>query len=507
MATLSLGNVADAIQSGNFSSDLATKVTAGTNSIVTSVTNMVAPGDLTKTVGDLTKTAGGALDAAKNALGGNASDLLTKAGGGALDAAKNALGTNPADLLKSKLGDIKIPPADIKLPEITGLAGAIDAAKGVSGSAFGAIAKSFKPFTAGIPQNLTAIDLKNKAEQAVADVASAGAGALDALKKSAGGNPLDAVKSLGGGALDAVTKAGSAATDALNKASSVASSVVSKVTDATSAASGIGNMPGGQSVIAQVKDLAAGTTSGVTNVLASVNAVTKTVSTAALNGLGDAASKAAGGVLDVGKTLTTGAGGLDSLTKAGGGALDAAKNLLTGNPLDKLTKGLEAGKQGLASLASAGLPASAAAALSASLNSLSTSSPFPIKMPTVAIGTVDRGEISAQVGSILGDKKVPAPNFSLFAPSAETQAFIDKDRAWQATYDKLTADWETEKAGLQKIMDDAIAKFKEAKKTLPQGDPEIENLRLDARTKIDARFDAYDKFAAKRDALVASKYS
>jgi hypothetical protein len=80
-----------------------------------------------------------------------------------------------------------------------------------------------------------------------------------------------------------------------------------------------------------------------------------------------------------------------------------------------LTKGLDdlkSGKLTLASLASAGLPTGAAAQLNAAISSMSSGGAVQIKLPTVAINTNDRSELTAQITSLLGDAKIPAPNFT-----------------------------------------------------------------------------------------------
>jgi len=182
----------------------------------------------------------------------------------------------------------------------------------------------------------------------------------------------------------------------------------------------------------------------------------------ALGGLAGAAGGALGGLAGaaggaLGK-LTGAAGGLGGLASAAAGALGS------------LTGKIDGGKLGLAALASAGLSPAASAQLSASLNSLNSSSPFPIKMPIVGQGTLDRSEISASISTALGDSRVPAPNFS----SQEEQLAAAK---------KYLAESETKLEKTRKLiaaLNAGQAKSEEKKKiwknlrdTLPEGDPAI----------------------------------
>jgi hypothetical protein len=116
------------------------------------------------------------------------------------------------------------------------------------------------------------------------------------------------------------------------------------------------------------------------------------------------------------------------------------------------------------------LSSAASAQLSASLNSLNSSSPFPIKMPIVGQGTLDRTEISASISKSLGDSRIPAPNFSnMDEQLASSKKYLAESEARLEKTRKLIADLN---AGQAKS--DAKKKiWHNLRDTLPEGDPAI----------------------------------
>jgi hypothetical protein len=275
---------------------------------------------------------------------------------------------------------------------------------------------------------------------------------------------------------------------------------------ASSLASGISNLPGGQSTIASVVNKGTGTLSGVTDTLSSVTSITKTASSAALNKISTAtAGSSAASSLLAGGALT-------GVSAAAAGVLTNPTGSLPGVPklppdipgvpsVDSLTKGLQAGKQPLSALASTGLSAGAAAALSASMNSLSTSSPFPIKIPTVAENTVDRSELNASVGSLLGDKKIPTPNFGGGISAAATgalQAVNDRRSTLEKFEEDRKAIYDKQKA----ITEVARSAYLKADTTLPAGDPEIDKLGLIFIAEAKKAIAILDETSAGRQAIL-----
>jgi peptidyl-tRNA hydrolase len=443
MATIpSMGNVADALSGGNFASKLAVD-TSGISSIKTSLDGIKPPGvsaitDPSKLAGDLTK--------------------------------KTLDGINPSSLLDQAKA--------VKVPEITGLAGLTDATKGLSGGAFSAISSSMKPLAVGVPQNLKAINLKNAAETAAADAATSASSATDALSKASESLPN-------------VTSA----TDVLSK-------TAAGLPNPAALASGVTNIPGGQNTIASIVNKSTGTTSGVSDTLASLNSVTKNASASALNKIStsSAASSAASSLLAGG--ALTGSG------KALAGALTDPSGLIPKIPgvpavpgvpsVDSLTKSLEVGKQPLSALASTGLPAGAAAALAASMNSLSTASPFPIKMPTVAEATVDRSELSTQISSQLGDSKIPAPNFTATGLSPASLNAIDARDKKRAEFFAAQKKYDEEYIVKRAALDIEKAKYVELRENYPVGDP----TREAARAEVNGKIAVFTAWVEEQNALV-----
>jgi hypothetical protein len=238
---------------------------------------------------------------------------------------------------------------------------------------------------------------------------------------------------------------------------------------ATGALSGAASL---SSVGAIASNLSTGALNGISSATASLGSAASLLTGSSLTGAGSALNGAVGSAL---------AGVTGAATKALGGITGAAGAAL--GKIDSLTKGLQSGKVGLASLASAGLPAGAAAALSASINALSSSSPFPIKMPSIATGTIDRSEITALASKLLGNPIIPAANFT-DPVTAAAKAAADSSSAKLEAYDKIHAEGEVERAKYTKLMNEAIVAFETAKNTLPAGDPEIESLRKAARAAI-----------------------
>ena len=240
--------------------------------------------------------------------------------------------------------------------------------------------------------------------------------------------------------LSSLTSAVSSISSSVQNGISIPSSIGSSLTGA--AGSALGKLTG-----------AAGALGGLTGAAGS-----------ALGGLTGAAG-AAGSALS---KLTGAAGGLSGLAGAAGGLGGIAS--AAAGALGSLTSKIDGGKLGLAALASAGLSPAASAQLSASLNSLNSSSPFPIKMPIIGQGTLDRSEISASISAALGDSRVPAPNFSstddqLAASKkylAESEAKLEKTRKLIADLNAGQAKSEAKKKIWHNLRD-----------TLPEGDPAI----------------------------------
>lgn len=451
MATLpSISNVASAISSGNFSSALATAI-GGASSIVTSLDGMSAS---IPSIPSLPSIPGLP----------NISGLPSVPGLPTIDTLRN-----------------------IKPPEITELSGLVDATKGIASSAFTAISNSFKSLQAGVPQNLTIINLKNKLEQVATDTKAASTPLTTSFTNGLNSAGVDVVTGKIPEVEAAVASGG--VKSGLSALSGAMSNVpgMSGIVSPSALASGVSNLPGGQSALSSIVNPSSLTTSGISDTLSGLKTITKNASSAALNQISTATSgsSSVSGLLSGGALIGAGS----SLS----GALSNPSNLLngvTGNnipnvsglpSISTLTQGLQSGKQPLSSLVSTGLSPAAAASLTASMNSLSTASPFPIKMPTVAENTINRSEISSQISNLLGDKKVPAPNFSGLAATP----MRDLSQSEIAAYDENKKEIETlsdSRFALVKAEADARYTLSKAKQDLPQGDPSIPALEQAVET-------------------------
>jgi hypothetical protein len=137
-----------------------------------------------------------------------------------------------------------------------GISGLLDTAKGVAGSAFAAVTSAFKPFKAGVPQNLTAIAEKNAkefADKAAGIVPAAGA-AAGSVAGSLGQVTNAATGSVTGGLTGALSSVGSAVGSTISGVVSGVTSAISGVTKGLTTAmqgvsSGLSIIPGGQNAV------------------------------------------------------------------------------------------------------------------------------------------------------------------------------------------------------------------------------------------------------------------
>jgi hypothetical protein len=198
-------------------------------------------------------------------------------------------------------------------------------------------------------------------------------------------------------------------------ASSVASGGIAGA--ASSLASGLSNLPGGQKTVQAVVNNAQGAINSLPGT-AAISSLVQQASTAALNKL----------------PLPSLPGGLNSLTN----------------------------------LATSGLAAGAAAQLTSAISALSSGGSVSIKLPTIGFNTVDRSGITAQIASVFGDPKIPKPNLvgeiSEGAKSSAQQQ-LDKIKEEVKYAQELTVFNE-------KIREARLAYYA-AKRDLPQGDPGI----------------------------------
>ena len=126
-----------------------------------------------------------------------------------------------------------------------------------------------------------------------------------------------------------------------------------------------------------------------------------------------------------------------------------------------------------AALAKSGLPAGAAAQLQSAISSMGAGGGSPVKMPVIALNTVNRGEITAQTSSLLGDPDIPPPN-PLGEISEDTknnlaQAEKDLAKMKDEAEKKTSYFFDVIEPKRKKLMADRD----QARTSLPQGDPAI----------------------------------
>ena len=319
---------------------------------------------------------------------------------------------------------------------VAGIAGLLDSAKGVAGSAFAAITGAFPTLQAGVPQNIK--DITEKA-QAAAQAPSSNplSGALSAVTGGITGAISGAVGSVTSGITGAIAGVTGAASGLLKTATGITANL----------STGLGALPGGASVVASVVNNAV----GVINSVPGVSAVT--------------------GLIGQATSITNSISSLAVSPLASSNILNAASGAA-----GALTKGLDdlkSGKLSLASLASAGLPAGAAAQLNAAISSMSSGGAVQIKLPTVAVNTNERD--NAQTRSLLGDAKIPAPNFAGVSEDAY-KAGLSKIDAKKEKYKEIDAKLEAlnEESKTVRAQYNASAEtYENANNNLPAGDPSV----------------------------------
>jgi len=249
-----------------------------------------------------------------------------------------------------------------------------------------------------------------------------------------------------------------------------------------------------QGAIAGVQGIAGGITgamtSGPSGKLASAvsgtglsNFTGSVTSIAGATGLNNALSSVPG-VGSIAGTATALSNPLVALTAGIPGGLTGNINDVAGQLGGTLDK-LKSSTAGLSSTALSGLPPGAAAEINAAMSSLTSVGASPVKLPTVASNTFDRSAITAQIGSLLGDPKIPKPNFTGEIPSAAKAAL-------QAAQEKVTKSTmvSSEVATLSADLKESQSQLEAFEQSLPPGDPQIEIAKekvLDLVAKLESK--------------------
>ena len=492
-ALASVGGAATTTAAGTVSS-FAGGVSSSQIPNVTGITNGLgsAAGSITATgSGSINSLAGGAVSSATKAISGASSSALSAISKGNFAAGLSGVSVSSLSSITSSVSALA------KIPSLSNLS---LSTQGASASAFKAIASSFVAMKAGVPQNLTTLAKAAAIKTAAASVSggsvsAAAQGALGSVIGSAIGStigglgtksPLAAV-----GASSTTIKSSlpsSVVTNAVNgtKAltSSGAASLVSSVSNTntlptvggfastsslsttasglqqaaqsagagalqntvSATASGVSLLPGGTNTIASVVNKTGSSVSSVPG-LSSVTSLAQNASSSALNNIVPSASS-------LGSSL---AGGVASLSKG----------------LPSVSSVINQAGGSLTALAGLGLSSGALSQLQGSISSLASGGASPVKLPTVGVNTTNRSEITAGITNVLGNPKIPAPNFlGTISPQATAAADAQK-QAQKVAQDKQNYIDNYIKNTLQP----AIDAYQNAKQTLPQGDPGIESAK------------------------------
>ena len=395
----------------------------------TQIAGLVVAGStvgLTKTIDFVKNSAGNVANAVGSVTSGSTSDVAQLVASGNFAASMATTVTGGTASIATALGGMG-------KSAVQGVSGLVDSAKGIAGSAFAAITSSFKAFKPNVPQNLKEIASNNATTQA-SNEAQANAGVAEQVTAGITTNVPTLKNPL---------------TNIANKAVDAAGSMLSN-TPVSSLASGVSSLPGGAATIGAVVGIAGSSLPKLPSVTQTTNLI-KNTSAAVQNG------------------ITTAAAALSGNTALSAGSYSSIANVNELVNTNALTKGLAEGTQSLTSLASAGLPAGSAASLQASLSSLSSSSPFPIKLPTIGSNTTDRSDLTAQLSSVLGDKRIPTPNFGGTGPSSSAKAEADKLNELFKQQQSLVEELNKQ----DKVIGKARDAYLQAKNDLPEGDPAL----------------------------------
>jgi|694.fasta_scaffold17474_8 hypothetical protein len=413
--------------------------------------------------------------------------------------------------------------AAVKSPSLEAVA---DQAKGLAAGAFSAIASSFKPMEAGVPQNLTALAKKaaeatveagassatNELSQAAGSLASKASGLKDAVSQGltgsgsqlasmATGKVGSAISSavsgavskavgpaLGGVISGAASGAASSilggASKLLPSAGSVADSLMQAASGGTSTSSLIGSgkdllSSAGKSVETAATAFAGSISSGAA-ALTSAAAAKGGAVAAATSTIASGLSNLPGGQAAVSSITNLAKGAVPSMPGIGdlksaiaGASTDKLNNIaggLTGKANDLLAKA-QGTADSLTSLVTSGLPAGAAAELQSALGSIASAG-SGIKVPSIALNTTDRSSITGAITSQLGDPDIPAPNFGEVSEAAKSK--IEDFEKQKFDYIVKQGELLIESNKAESKMIDELDKYLKAQQNLPAGDPGID---------------------------------
>lgn len=367
------------------------------NKAATAITGILNSNNPAQTAGNVT-----------NALG-----AITAAAGAAAVVSRTLTGTNTG------LGSASI---------TTTLSAATNAARSITAATAALTGVGGIFSTTNIPSSVPNINNPAASLNSIGQALGSASNAVRAVKSIGSGNGTLA------GTLGTISSATGAFTNAARSLTSLPS--------ASSIASGINGLPGGQNVVSAV----VGATPAIPGT-ENVAALATNTSTAVNNSISLPQSLEAA-ASSVGNVASSIGGTLSGVASDLAGSLSKTGDLVT-STLKDLTPGISAQVN----------------SAMASINSLGAS---PIKIPTVGLDTFNRSEIAAQTTALLGDSRIPAPNFS--GPSASAKALLESinQRA-----EMITKTLEESQA-LGAISEQVKKEFYDLKNTFPAGSPEIE---------------------------------
>jgi len=287
-------------------------------------------------------------------------------------------------------------------------------AKGIAASAFAQITAGFKPFEAGVPQNL-----KEIAKQARESVQGIDIG--DALV--------------------------GAATSSLSSA----------------IATGVNNLIGGQSTVNNIVNQSQ---SAINDLASDVNNL--------INSNNDLSGNQLNNLNNLSDSLDSAVGSLNNtLNNLGSSLMDEASNLLNNaietelneqfnNLVDSISGGISSG------LSQLGLSNSAATELMSAISALGSGGSASIKLPSVGTNTFNRAGLTAAISNVLGNPKIPMPNFAGEVAGAAVSAA-------EGLIENLKSKIDENQQKSDKVfsIEEAEAAFNEAERNYPPGDPRI----------------------------------
>ena len=380
-----------------------------------------------------------------NALGGAANKLLGSAS--SLLNAGNFAG-NLASTVTGGLSSIAGSLNGLAKNLTGGVESLLNSAKGIAGSAFDAIKNSFPKLTAGVPQNL----------KQIADKATAAAQNSDTELQASVAQSANAFNISGA---NAASIASGVASSAINGAASSVNNLLTSAGAVVTTASGV-------------------VTAGLTNGANSLLPASVSTGLGALPG----AQKATASIVNNAKgalNIIPGTAGIATALSQVTAAISSGGSL--GNVASDLLNKLKNPGASLQALASAGLPAGAAATLNSAISSLSSGGALPIKLPVISTNTVDRTAITAQIGAVFGSSKIPIPNYSgnpastgETASTSAAEKLVQKEEKIKE-FDARLADIFSEAKTVKAQYDLAVEAYVDAKNNLPAGDPAVDDTK------------------------------